>query len=377
MDERDAALVEAVELFARQAFFGLVWLDRDLVATSRYGSLADFVPIGQRVTESVAPLVGLDDALMELSSEAETAFQMPNVALVGPEGTSPRMDLQILRLPHRQQFLLSISKVLSAGELEVGLAQQVRKRMMAEAELAQKSKALAAANADLTRANRDLAEFAYVISHDLKAPLRALRFLADDLDGAVKGAGGEEVKALGSQIQAQSRRMTRMLTDLLAYSKIGRQDEALEAVDTAELLRDIVVSIPRLAGIAVEIAGDWPTFATYAAPLDLVLRNLIGNAIAHHDRRTGHVVVTGRLGGEAFMITVADDGPGIPPEWHEAVFLPFRTIAESQGADSSGIGLALVRRTAECVGAKVGLASDPSVRRGTTFTVIWPLVVNS
>ncbi len=375
--ELDSALAEAVELFARHAIFGLVWLDRELVATTRYGNLADFVPLGQRVTESVAPLVGLDDALLALKQGDEAPFQMPNIALVGPEGSSPRMDLQIFWLSERQQFLLTISKVLSAGELEIGLAQQVRKRMIAEAELAQKSKALAIANAELTRANRDLAEFAYVISHDLKAPLRALRYFTDDLDAALQGLGGEDPRVHLARIRSQSRRMTQMLTDLLLYSKIGRQEEALETVDTAELVHGIVASIPRPPRMMVEISGDWPILNTYVAPLDLVLRNLIGNATAHHDRDHGRVQVTCARGDDALEIVIVDDGPGIPPEWHEAVFLPFRTIAERPAADSSGIGLALVRRTAESVGAKLTLVSDPASARGATFTIAWPLAVNS
>lgn len=375
--ELDIALAEAVELFARQAFFGLVWLDRDLVALNRYGNLADFVPLGRRVTDTVAALVGLDDVLLSLKGGDEAPFQMPNIALVGPEGSSPRMDLQIFRLPERHQFLLSISKVLSAGELEVGLAQQVRKRMIAEAELAQKSRALAAANAELTRANRDLAEFAHVISHDLKAPLRAMRYCAEDLDSTLQGEGGKDAMELASQIRSHSRRMTQMLTDLLEYSKIGRHEEALEAVDTAELVRGIIASIPHPSGIVVEIAGDWPIQETYAAPLDLILRNLIGNAIAHHDRDVGRVLVTCRPGERELVLIVADDGPGIPPEWHEAIFLPFRTIAERPAADSSGIGLALVRRAAESVGAQLVLASEPARRRGVTFTMTWPLLINS
>jgi signal transduction histidine kinase len=370
------ALVEATELFARHRLFGLIWLDRALVAQKSYGALADFVPIGQRVTDTVLPLMGLDDALTDLIAAPELPFEMPNVALVGVDGASPRLNMQVYWMPVRQQFLLFISKVLSTGELEIGLAQQVRARMIVEAELASQSTALAAVNAELTRANRDLSEFAYVISHDLKAPLRAMRYFAEDLERSLAGNSATAPTVYADQIRTQSRRMAQMLTDLLAYSKIGRRTDALDSIDTARLVQSIVASMPRSAGMSIATAGSWPVLDTYAAPLDLVLRNLIANAVTHHDRPAdGHIVVTGRSGTDWLEISIADDGPGIAPEWHETIFQPFKTVGTSADTERSGIGLALVRRTLETVGGQLTLSSDPAVGRGATFTIKWPVLI--
>jgi len=371
-----AALPEAVALLARHRLFGLTWLDRDLVALFSYGGLAEFVPIGSRVTETVLPLLGLDDALLALKQTPQTPFEMPNVSFADEQGSNPRLSILVYWIPERQQFLLLVAKVLSTGELEIGLAQQVRARMIAEAELARKSKALAIANEELSRANRDLAEFAYIISHDLKAPLRAMRYFVDDLERALAD-GGDDPKVHAGQIRSQARRMAQMLTDLLAYSKIGRQTEALATVDTAALVQGIVASIPKPPGFDVVIDGDWPTFETYAAPLDLVLRNLIGNAIAHHDRTHGTIRVTCGSAPDAIEVEVADDGPGIPKEWQETIFLPFKTMPGKPDAEHSGIGLALVRRAAESVGARLTLTSDPTVARGAKITVHWPVGPNS
>lgn len=370
----DVQLAEAMALFARQGLFGLTWLDQDLVARTSYGRLADFVPLGERITETVAPLIGLDETLLALKDTPEAPFQMPNIALVGPGGSSPRLSLLVYWLPDSEGYLLLVSNVLSTGELEIGLAQQVRKRMLAETELAQKSKALELANEELTRANRDLAEFAYVISHDLKAPLRAMRYFVDDLDRALAGDTQGDPRPHAAQIRAQSQRMSQMLSDLLAYSRIGRKTEAVEPVDTAALVRSIVGSIPRPRDMRVEISGSWPAIETCAAPLDLVLRNLIGNAIAHHDREDGLVRVICQVQEHALEIEIADDGPGIPIEWHEAVFMPFRTMSDS--GEGSGIGLALVRRTIESVGALLNLVSDPETARGASFKIIWPFILN-
>lgn len=367
------ALSEATELFARHRLFGLIWIDRNLVAVRRHGELANFVPLGERVTDTVLPLLGLDDALLELIEKPDAPFEMPNVALVGTDGSSPRLNLQVYWMPQPQRFLLFISKVLATGELEIGLAQQVRARMIVEAELASQSAALKSVNAELTRANRDLTEFAYVISHDLKAPLRAMRYFAEDLESSLAGGKEGAPQDYAARIKTQSRRMAQMLTDLLAYSKIGREEEALATVDTCALIQGIVASMPRPDGFIVGINGDWPTIETYVAPLDLILRNLIANAIAHHDRPAGEVFVTGRLTDTTFAIAVADDGPGIAPEWHETIFKPFKTIGASNDSERSGIGLALVRRTLETVGATLTLQSDPKIARGSVFTLLWPL----
>jgi signal transduction histidine kinase len=371
------AASEAAALLARHRLFGLTWLDADLVALRGYGDLAAFVPIGRRITDTVLPLLGLDDALLALKLAPDAPFEMPNVSFPERDGPSPRLNLLVYWLPERRQFLLVVSKVHSTGDLEIGLAQQVRARMIAEAELARKSRALEAVNAELTRANRDLAEFAYLISHDLKAPLRAMRYFADDLERSLSDPAVGAPRELATLIKAQSRRMTQMLTDLLAYSRIGRQGEALDIVDTGALVRGIAASMPRCNEIAIDIAGDWPALETYAAPLDLVLRNLITNAINHHDRPGGRVQVSCRPDGDMLEMTITDDGPGIAPEWHEAIFQPFRTIAAPGNPQSSGIGLALVRRTVETVGAKLRLESDPAIARGCRFTLKWPRVTKA
>jgi signal transduction histidine kinase len=138
----------------------------------------------------------------------------------------------------------------------------------------------------------------------------------------------------------------------------------------------------------VSVEGDWPVVATVPHALDLVLRNLIENAIKHHDRTDGQVIVSATSAGpRTLVVTVRDDGPGIPVAFHDAAFQPFRRLAEGdesgvdhdavaaigRHSEGSGIGLALVRKTAEATGATVTLDSDPSRRRGTTFTLHWPI----
>lgn len=373
-------LIDAVRMLGARGLYGLVWLDEQLVARRRFGTMADFVPLGEVVTDSVTPLMGFDDQIQALITHPDNRLEMPNVAIMSSadEPTS-RMNLHIYWIERERQFLLLVSQVLSTGDLEIGLAQQVRKRMMVEAELASKSRELAVANQELTRANRDLAEFAYIISHDLKAPLRAMRYFSDDLelslDSPVDAPGRQDPKVHLAAIRAQSKRMAAMLTELLAYSKIGRKVEAIDRIDTRALVERLIQSVPREPTMQVSIAGEWPVLDTLAAPLDLVLRNLVSNAVLHHDRSVGAIVVRALMQRQSLRIDVSDDGPGIAKDHQEAIFLPFRTLSENQSDNHHGIGLALVRKTIDVVGARLDVISDPQQQRGTTFRVEWPLAI--
>jgi signal transduction histidine kinase len=375
-----SSLVDAVRLLGSRGLYGLVWLDEHLIARRRFGTMADFVPLGEAVTDSLTPLIGFEEQIAGLITNPDNRLEMPNVAIMsGPDEPTKRMNLHVYWIERERQFLLLVSQVLSTGDLEIGLAQQVRKRMMAEAELASKSRELAVANAELTRANRDLAEFAYIISHDLKAPLRAMRYFSDDLEQALEAEPGSadasDPRVHLAAIRAQSRRMAAMLTELLAYSKIGRKLEAVDRIDTRALVDRLVQSTPRSATMQVTVSGEWPVLDTLAAPLDLVLRNLVANAVLHHDRPNGHVVVSATPQRTALRIDVADDGPGIPRDHQESIFLPFRTLATDASSDHHGIGLALVRKTVDVVGARLEVISDPPARRGTTFRLDWPLTI--
>ena len=362
-DDQDlsAAFAHAVD----RANVGFVWCDTDLIVGRRHGELVDFVPLDAPVTESILPLFGLEAQINALKRTPQMTFDIPNVGIVTATGATPRLNLQMTWQPKRRLFLLIVSRVMSMSELEVELTRQTRARQLIEAKLLENAQ-------EIERANRELTEFAYVISHDLKAPMRAMRYLIEDLGSALTEAERPSVQEHLNKVRDQSRRMSQMLTDLLAYAKIGRKEDAIEPVDTSAMIRAIADSMPRTDGISLEISGRWPMVQTASAPLDLVLRNLIENAIKHHDTAKGRVLVDCRLQGRQLLIDVADDGPGIDPRHQKAIFQPFLRLDPERAIDGSGIGLALVRKTIECCGAVLTLTSRPVERRGATFHVVWP-----
>ncbi len=390
-DQPDPPAIEAAaEALSAHGIFGLAWLDEALIVRATYGRLVEFLPCGAAVADSLSPLLGLEDDIRALKDTPDAALELPAVAIVGDGRNLPRLNILVVFLAERSRYLVCISRPTGVSGIESELARQMRFRLIAEAEVIAKSKELARANAELSQANRDLEDFASIIAHDLGAPMRAMRDMTLRLEARVD-AGAEpdpEMHAAIDRLKEQTQRLSSMLRDLHEYSSIGRKQDAMEIVDMDALVGRIVRSIPRPDGFAITVAGDWPRIETLVPPLDLVLRNLIDNAVKHHDRADGRIEITGALKPEVLEITIADDGPGIPAERRAAAFLPFRTLAPAAGKSRSqapgsgpgsgpgtGMGLAFVKRTIETVGGRMSLASVPELPRGTRFVVIWPLAI--
>ncbi|MCB0144648.1 MAG: PAS domain S-box protein, partial [Caldilineaceae bacterium] len=224
--------------------------------------------------------------------------------------------------------------------------------------------------AELERSNRELDQFAYVASHDLRAPLRAINHLAnwivEDANEVLPPASQQHLATLRGRIQ----RMEKLLEDLLTYSRVGRRPTTVEPVDSGDLVAQIVEMLNPPPGFSVTAVGKLPTFSTRRVPLELVLRNLIQNAIKHHDRADGHVNVSVREEAEWVEFAVQDDGPGIAPAFHERIFHIFQTLQPRDEVEGSGMGLAVVKKVVESIGGAISV--DSLEGQGATFRFTWP-----
>lgn len=367
-----APLMTAVRLLAERDVYGLVWVGADLVVDSTYGNLARFVAIGEPLTSSVYALVGMEGDIAALQTGSGDVIELPDVTLVTDEGRRPRATLSISWSKDDLSYILLVARTESRSDLEVELTAQMRARLIAESELASKTRELQRVNLELERANSDLESYASVMSHDLQSPMRVLRYTLDDLDRVTPDAAPEARATIG-KLRQLSQRMTEMLSALLDYASITKKSDAIERTDTRTLVQTIVSSMDAPPGMTIVIAGNWPVVETMAAPLDLVLRNLIDNAVKHHDRSTGHIEIAAQAGHDNLKITVSDDGPGIPPEHRDVAFLPFRKLRPDRPSPGQGMGLALVRRTIESAGGDINLDSRAPAARGTVFIVRWPI----
>lgn len=222
---------------------------------------------------------------------------------------------------------------------------------------------------DLRRSNQELEVFAYSTSHDLKAPLRAVdhlaQWIADDAGHLLPETSRRDLDLMRQRLA----RMQRLLDDLLAYSRVGRIKHEVEVVDTANLVRAQVELLGLSADFTVTV-GALPVLRTCKPPLEQVFRNLISNAVKHHDRSEGKVEVSATDRGTFVEFVVRDDGPGIAPEFHERIFQMFQTLKPRDQIEGSGMGLALVKKIVEGQGGSIELKSTPG--SGTAFLFTWP-----
>ena len=181
-----APLLTAAMVLAECGIYGLVWFDAAGIVTGRYGRLVDFVEIGLAISDSIFALIGLEHEITKQKGEPGVLLELPNVSIVGDRGATPRLNLTVFWIAEQAAFLTLVGRTASQSDLEVELSRQTRARLIAEAEVVAKSKELARANAGLELANSDLEQYASIISHDLKAPMRALRYLVEDIEGTVE-----------------------------------------------------------------------------------------------------------------------------------------------------------------------------------------------
>ena len=196
IDEIDPAdLLTTVRFLAGRGIAGCVWTDPELNVTHRFGDIVAFVPVGRLITETVLPLMGFDDQIFELQRRQRRSVGIPNVLLDPSDRNGLRINLAVYWLPEQHRFVLLVARAVSRTDLEVVLTAQVRARAIAEADVTAKSHIIARANDDLMRANQDLQEFASVISHDLRSPLRRLRYFASDAEAAIQAGNLEGAAA--------------------------------------------------------------------------------------------------------------------------------------------------------------------------------------
>jgi light-regulated signal transduction histidine kinase (bacteriophytochrome) len=227
-------------------------------------------------------------------------------------------------------------------------------------------------SAELKRSNLDLEQFAYVASHDLKAPLRAIEvlveWLKDDLEGYAEGDVQENLSLLGQR----THRLAILLDDLLAYSRAGRKVGDVRSLNLKSFVEDVATLIAPPEGFRI-IADESLdiTIPAHHAPLETVLRNLMNNAIKHHpDPERGLIQISAKDQGHMITFGVADNGAGIPEEYSEKVFKMFQTLQPRDECEGSGMGLAIVKRIIDWQGGNIWFHAGPD-GKGTVFKFSW------
>lgn len=223
---------------------------------------------------------------------------------------------------------------------------------------------------DRRKALDQLNDFAYVISHDLKAPLRGIHSLAEwmleDYQDTIDEAGRKNLNLMLERVK----RMQRLIDGVLSYSRIGRTVEIPEAISLKSLLEEVVETLSLPDSFTLSIPQSMPTLVSDRIRITQIFENLISNAIKYVDRRDGNITILVEKEGEYYRFGVRDNGPGIDPRYHEQVFQIFQTFHKREGVDSTGIGLTIVRKIVENLGGRIWVESE--VGKGATFYFTLP-----
>lgn len=237
------------------------------------------------------------------------------------------------------------------------------------------TEALEREKVELERSNAALEEYAYISSHDLKTPLRGMRdaaeYLAEDLSASHPDAFRDP--AVSSALEAQRvliDRMEDLVAGILDYARVGRKVTNVSEFDPLPKIQSIARQLGLTDG-GIEYSGTFPRLLSDLLRFDQVVSNLLQNALQHHhDPGNIHIIASGNVDGDAFTLTIQDNGPGIPERYHEKVFEVFQALNPNGTGNSTGVGLAIVRRAIEALGGRIELESAPGA--GSTFRIILP-----
>ncbi len=262
-----------------------------------------------------------------------------------------------------QDFAASIADMIS-------LQIEANERQKAERALAKANEHLADTVRELRRSNKELQDFAYITAHDLKAPLRGIGTLTDwitaDYAGKLDEPGQQQLGLLKGRVS----RMSELIDSILHYSEIGRTAKRIEPVDLNALLLDIVSQLSPPEHIQITVDGDLPTVVSEKARLIQLFQNLIGNAIKYMDKPQGLIKVGCVSEDECWKFNVTDNGPGIDSKYFAKIFEMFQTLTRRDELESTGIGLAVVKKIIDLYGGNVWVESE--VGEGTTFYFTLP-----
>jgi signal transduction histidine kinase len=218
---------------------------------------------------------------------------------------------------------------------------------------------------ELAGVNRELNDFASIVSHDLKAPLRAIgslaRWLVNDYADKFDEQGREKVNLLVSRVK----RLDQLIGCVLQYSRAGCDREEKSAVDFNGLVSSVIDMLSPPANIRIIVEGKLPVIVCSKVRFEQVFQNLLSNAVKFMDKPNGEIRVGCTAEDGYWKFHVKDNGPGIEKEHFEKIFRLFETLKPRDGSENTGFGLALVKKIVELYGGRVWVESE--VGKGSTF----------
>ncbi len=222
----------------------------------------------------------------------------------------------------------------------------------------------------LQRKNEELDQFAHIVSHDLKAPLRGIDNVVTWIEEDHSTELQPKIREYLQLIKGRLLRAENMIRGILLYARVGRQSPEREYINLNSLFHDIIDNLTVRPGLRVEIQQNMPEIYSERIPLQQVLANLIGNAIKYHDKAEGYIKVYVKSYRDFYEFFVEDNGPGISESYHNKIFVIFQTLQERDSFESTGVGLAIVKKILDDRKQTITVRSDTG--KITVFSFTWP-----
>ncbi len=255
-------------------------------------------------------------------------------------------------------------------KLELRVKERTADLVNANTKLAKLNKELEETVVKLTAANIELADFAHIAAHDLKAPLRAIGSLAgmivEDYTDRLDEQGQKQLNLL---IQ-RTERMSELINGILRYSEIGRLSNEKRQVDINQIIEEVISNIAPPENIEIKVENKLPSINSDKTSLIQLFQNLLSNAIKYMDKPQGLIKVGCIEEDDFWKFYVSDNGPGIDKKYHEKIYTIFQTLKRRDEVESTGIGLAMVKKIITLYNGKTWVESE--VGHGSTFFFTLP-----
>lgn len=239
-------------------------------------------------------------------------------------------------------------------------------------ELSSKNLLLEQSILSLEKSNQELDKFAYVTSHDLKAPLRAIGNLSGLIEFDLEEDKMEDVKVNLKTIQGRVKRMEALINGILEYSKSTKHNDQEVIVDMKSVLNESIDMLNANNFCTIRINNSLPQLQTSKFKLQQVFLNLINNSIRHFDKDDLLINIDVSFNKGKIYFIFKDNGPGIQPEFHERVFIIFQTLKARDEFENIGVGLAIVKRIIDDLGGEIWIDSNYKMGASFHFTIPCP-----